>query len=619
MTATRTSSRRTVWSGVYWLIALALLIAGHRACALANEPRTVPYSELRSLVFDGKVERAEVRTSEIVARVRTDQGTEVVRALRLPGIEETALVAELDRRGVRYDGRPDVTSWWQPIVLGWVVPLVLIAALWWLSFRHLGRHGPLQIGRARVAPQRAEQRVTFDDVAGADEAVAELREVVDFLARPERYRALGARIPKGVLLVGPPGTGKTLLARAVAGEARVPFFAISGSEFVEMFVGVGAARTRELFEQAKRHAPCIVFIDEIDAIGKARGGVAALATHDEREQTLNQLLTEMDGFDGARGVVIIAATNRPEVLDPALRRPGRFDRIVLVDRPDVVGREAILRVHARAVPLGEEVSLRVIAQRTAGMAGADLANVVNEAALAVARRRGVTVEVADFEEAIDRIQLGLKRDQRVMTDDDKCRVAVHEAGHAVAALAVRHADPVHRVTIIPRSIGALGATLQLPSEDRRLMTREQLLDRIAVLLAGRCAEEIVLGEVSTGAEHDLDRATEIARAMVCRYGMSAKLGPVSLDTASTLARAGLSELRHPSEAMAAAVDGEVRALLEQERKRVVHLIEGHRAVVEMLVTRLLFKETLERDEILSLWNASTRRASGQAAESEQRV
>ena len=607
MTATRTPSKRALWSGAYWLIALVLVLLAHRAYEAVTAPRTVPFSELRSLVETGKVERAEIHATEIVARVRTDRPdvTEVVRALRLPQIDESGLIAELDRRGARYQGRPEVTSWWQPLLFGWIVPFALILGLWWLVFHRAGRGGALRLGRARIAPAAPAERVTFADVAGVDEAVAELREVVDFLARPERYRALGARIPRGVLLVGPPGTGKTLLARAVAGEANVPFFALSGSEFVELFAGVGAARARDLFEQARRHAPCIVFIDEIDAIGKARSGLVAAPAHDEREQTLDQLLAEMDGFERTPGVVIIAATNRPEILDPALRRPGRFDRMIVVDRPDVAGREAILRVHTRAVPLAPSVDLRVVAQRTAGMAGADLANVVNEAALAAARRGATAVEIVDLEAAIDRLQLGLER-RRAMSDEDKCRVAVHEAGHAVVALAVEHADPVHRVTIIPRSIGALGATLQLPDEDRHLMSRAALLDRVAVLLGGRCAEELLLGEASTGAEHDLERATELARAIVCRYGMSERLGPLSLDSSPGGVVPGPVALRHPSEAMASAIDAEVRAVIEEQRRRATRLLERHRRALDMLVTRLLFKETLERDDVRAIWDAARR-------------
>jgi cell division protease FtsH len=407
---------------------------------------------------------------------------------------------------------------------------------------------------------------------------------------------VGARVPQGVLLVGPPGTGKTLLARAVAGESGVPFFSMSGSEFVEMFVGVGASRVRDLFTQAKERAPCIVFIDELDAVGKTRAGGGPFAANEEREQTLNQLLVEMDGFDASAGIVIMAATNRPEVLDKALLRAGRFDRQVLVDRPDVRGREAILQVHARRLVM-EGVDLKVIAQRTPGMVGADLANVVNEAALACARRDGTAVQQRDFEEAIDRIQLGLKKDGRVMNETERRRVAWHEAGHALVALSVKHADPVHRVTIIPRSIGALGATLQLPTEDRYLMTEEELRDALVVLLGGRTAEELTFGVVSTGAQNDLERASELARQMVCRWGMST-LG------AQTFGRPGGSqylggavsfEERNFSEQTAHRIDEEVARILEAEHQRARKLLEERRSTLDAIAGELLEKETLERE------------------------
>src|SRR5438270_2180427 len=394
--------------------------------------------------------------------------------------------------------------------------MLVLIGFWFFAIQKMGKGGQaLQLGRnrAKIYDRTDAEKVTFADVAGVDEARAELVEIVDFLKNPDKYQRLGGRIPKGVLLVGPPGTGKTLLARAVAGEAEVPFFSISGSEFIELFVGLGASRVRDLFEQAKKHAPCIIFIDELDAIGKSRAGAMAgtLGSHDEREQTLNQLLVEMDGFDSSKGVIIMAATNRPEVLDPALLRPGRFDRQVVVDRPDLAGREAILRVHARKIKLADAVDLHVIAARTPGMVGADLANIVNEAALLAARRGAAAVEMRDLEEAIDRVTLGLEKRTRVMTPAEKERVAYHETGHALTALSVKHADPVHRITIIPRSIGALGATLQLPTNERYLLTKPELEDRIAVMLGGRAAEDVIYkGVVSSGAHSDLERATEMA-------------------------------------------------------------------------------------------------------------
>jgi cell division protease FtsH len=455
--------------------------------------------------------------------------------------------------------------------------------------------------KAKLYDRSAERAVTFADVAGVDEAKAELMEVVRFLQEPEKYRSIGAHIPKGVLLVGAPGTGKTLLARAVAGESGVPFFSMSGSEFVEMFVGVGASRVRDMFEQAKERAPCIIFIDELDAVGKSRAGAAGFAANEEREQTLNQLLVEMDGFESGSGLVIMGATNRPEILDRALLRAGRFDRQVLVDRPDVRGREAILRVHARRVQLAPDVDLLVVARRTPGMVGADLANVINEAALACVRRGAGTVETRDFEEAIDRIQLGLKKEGRVMTDDERRRVAFHEAGHALVALSVAHADPVHRVTIIPRSIGALGATLQLPTDERYLMTREELRDRLCVLLGGRSAEEVACGAISTGAQDDLEHATELARHMVCRFGMSDALGVATWGRPTTSRFLQLpsdpAAERDFSEETARLIDGEVRRIVETEHARARSLLGERRPSLDAIAEELLVRETIERADL----------------------
>jgi cell division protease FtsH len=443
-------------------------------------------------------------------------------------------------------------------------------------------------------------------VAGVDDAKAELVEIVDFLKNPRKYQRLGGRIPKGVLLVGPPGTGKTLLARAVAGEADVPFFTLSGSEFVEMFVGVGAARVRDLFEQAKDKAPCIIFIDELDAIGKSRAGATGfVGGHDEREQTLNQLLAEMDGFDSSKGVIIMAATNRPEVLDQALLRPGRFDRQVVVDKPDVRGREAILRLHARAVVLAPNVELAVIAARTPGFAGAELANIVNEAALLAARKEKNAVEMADFEEAIDRVVAGLEKRSRVLSEKERDIVAHHEMGHAFVATSVSHADPVHKVTIIPRGIAALGMTYQLPTEDRFLLTRGELEDRIAVLLGGRVAEELVYGEVSTGAHNDLERATELARLMVTKYGMSERVGLATYGERSPLflKASGLGGgERDFSEATARTIDEEVRAILDRTHDRVRGLLTTKKSALVAAATELKRVETLEGEPLRRLLN-----------------
>ncbi len=571
-------------------------------------PRHVPYSELLADVEAGKVKEARVESDHVVAVLNDEGGKkgESIVAERIPSMDERALLDAMEKEHVVISGQEPRPSWWAP--LAWtVLPLLALPLVFWAMGGALGaasRKGPMTFGRskAKLYDKLAEQGITFEDVAGVDEAKAELNEVVRFLKEPEKYRAIGAHIPKGVLLVGAPGTGKTLLARAVAGESGAPFFSLSGSEFVEMFVGVGASRVRDLFEQAKTRAPCIIFIDELDAIGKARAGAAGFAANEEREQTLNQLLVEMDGFAPGSGLVIMAATNRPEILDKALLRAGRFDRQVLVDRPDVRGREAILRVHARHVQLGPDVELTVVARRTPGMVGADLANVVNEAALASVRRSASAVGMGDFEEAIDRIQLGLKKEGRVMSEDEKRRVAFHEAGHALVALSVQHADPVHRVTIIPRSIGALGATLQLPTEERYLLTKEELVDRLCVLLGGRSAEEIVCGAISTGAQDDLERATMIAKQMVCRFGMSEALGALTWGRADAMRFLPGAEAyeRDYSEETARAIDAEVRRLVEESHARAMSILRDRRAELEAIGRELLVRETLDRAELESL-------------------
>lgn len=569
-----------------------------------GDSQVVPYSAFLGALDDGGVSEVLLEQDRVVAKLKdkSDAGHEQsLVASRLPNVDERELLKRLDGSGVSFSGRIEHDSFW-PAVLSSLFPLVMLVFL----FRGLGGMAagrgarPMSFGKsqAKIFDRSADNRTTFADVAGVNEAMNELLEVVNYLKAPEKYRALGARVPKGVLLVGAPGTGKTLLARAVAGESGVPFFSMSGSEFVEMFVGVGASRVRDLFTQAKERAPCIVFIDELDAVGKTRAGGGVFAANEEREQTLNQLLVEMDGFDAAVGIVIMAATNRPEVLDKALLRAGRFDRQVLVDRPDVRGREAILRVHARRIKL-KDVDLKVIAQRTPGMVGADLANVVNEAALACARRDGNVVETRDFEEAIDRIQLGLRKDGRVMNEEERRRVAWHESGHALVALSVKHADPVHRVTIIPRSIGALGATLQLPTEDRYLMTEEELRDALAVLMGGRAAEELVFSSVSTGAQNDLERASELARQMVCRFGMSG-LGPQTFGRPSGsqyLGGAVSFEERNFSEATALAVDKEVSSLLETAHEVAKQVLTSKRATLDAIAKELLEKETLDKDAL----------------------
>ncbi len=459
--------------------------------------------------------------------------------------------------------------------------------------------------KAKIFAQ-SDTKVSFADVAGIDEAKEELQEVVEFLCTPDKFQKLGGRIPKGVLLVGPPGTGKTLLARAVAGEAQVPFFSISGSEFVEMFVGVGAARVRDLFSQAAAQAPCIIFIDELDALGKARG-MNVMGGHDEREQTLNQLLVEMDGFDTNKGVIIMAATNRPEILDPALLRPGRLDRQVLVDRPDINGREAILKIHSENVVLGPEVDLRKIAARTPGFVGADLANIINEAALLAARNNKEMVELADFDEAIDRVVAGLQKKSRVMNAEEKEIVAFHESGHAIVAESVEHADPVHKISIIPRGIAALGYTQQLPTEDRYLLTRSELIDRLAVLLGGRVAEELVFNEISTGAQNDLQRASDIARAMVAEYGMSDRLGLVSYERPrqAMFLPESLAPGKNYSEAKGAQIDEEVARFIEEAHQRVRKILSERRTVLDDLASLLSRQESVQGEELRTMLSAAT--------------
>jgi cell division protease FtsH len=619
------SRQKTQFSLVYLLIA-ALVLSVVQSWLLA--PRTVEISMSRflTLVREGKVEKVALTEREIRGmlkpgalpapparpgdRVRTMLGAEpgvtVFTTTRIPGVDDASLVKELEAQKVEFSGQIENT-FWRDLLFGWVVPLGIMALIWMFLMRRIGG-GPTQalsFGRSKAKIyDRKELKTTFADVAGVDEAKAELMEVVDFLKNPKKYQRLGGRIPKGVLLVGPPGTGKTLLARAVAGEADVPFFFLSGSEFVEMFVGVGASRVRDLFEQAKEKAPCIVFIDELDAIGKSRAGATGfIGGHDEREQTLNQILAEMDGFDSSKGVIIMAATNRPEVLDQALLRAGRFDRQVVVDKPDVRGREAILRVHARSVKLAPDVDLHVLAARTPGMAGADLANIINEAALLAARKGKDAVGMADLDEAVDRVIGGLERKSRVLSDKERDIVAHHEIGHALMASSLPHADPVHKVTIIPRGVAALGATYQLPLEDRYLLTQRELEDRIAVLLGGRAAEDVVYAEISTGAHNDLERATEMARLMVMQYGMSEKLGPMTFGgghQARFLKGSGLPEPREYSEETARAIDDETRAIIDRIHSRVRDLMAAKKSVLMAAAAELKLKETLEGDRLRQL-------------------
>jgi cell division protease FtsH len=563
-----------------------------------REPlRPVSYTEFKHLVRSGKV--AEVIIGQDRIRGALGESGESVTTVR---IEDPALLGELEQRGITVQGERAGAPWM--VLGGWLLPVLLLVLFWSFMLRRAPPgQSAIAFGRSR-AKIYAESAVsvTFADVAGIDEAVDELREIVDFLQHPQKYTALGGRIPKGVLLLGPPGTGKTLLARAVAGEAHVPFFSLSGSEFVEMFVGVGAARVRDLFAQAEGRAPCIVFIDELDALGKTRVA-SPLGTHEEREQTLNQLLAEMDGFDPRKGIIVMSATNRPEVLDPALLRPGRFDRQVVVDRPDVRGREAILRLHARAVKLAADVDLGVVAARTTGLAGADLANLVNEATLMAARRNQPEVSMGDFEEALDRVLAGLKR-KRVMSAREREIVACHEAGHAIVASVLPGVDPVHKLSIVQRGYEALGHTLQLPAEERYLRTRQELLSQLAVWLGGRAAEEIAFQEVSTGGQNDLERASDVARSMVTRYGMSDTLGPVALDRRRPplfMPMPGMDTTSEPfAEQTAREIDVEVKRLMTAAQETAIGVLRQHRPALDVITRRLLEHEVVEGDEVRSI-------------------
>jgi cell division protease FtsH len=580
------------------------VIALAQAALFIQPGKAIGYSEFKQYLREDRIQKVVVGTDSITGEFKNPPDPKQTK-FNTVRVEDPDLVKDLEARKVTYSG--EQVSKWLPEVLGWLIPLGFILLLWGLVFRRMGgaEGGIMSFARSRAKIYAEDDpKVTFADVAGVDEAANELREIVEFLKTPGKYTSLGGKIPKGVLLVGPPGTGKTLLARAVAGEAHVPFFSLSGSEFVEMFVGVGAARVRDLFGQAENKAPCIVFIDELDALGKIRIQ-SPMGSHEEREQTLNQLLAEMDGFDPRKAVIIMGATNRPEVLDPALLRPGRFDRQVLVDKPDVKGRDAILRIHVRHVKLAPDVDLRTVAARTAGFAGADLANLVNEAALLAARRDKTQVDMRDFSEAIDRLIAGLEK-KRVMSERERRIVAYHESGHAIVATALPNLDPVHKVSIVQRGYGALGFTMQLPTEDRYLMTRRDLLSQLAVLLGGRTAEEIALGEISTGAQNDLMRATDIARAMVMELGMSDALGPVHYNgherRSMFLEGSGGVERGIYAEHTAQQIDAEVKRIMTDAHEEARRLLTEQRATLERVTLRLLEKEVLEQDEFLALYH-----------------
>ncbi len=604
---------------MWYFVGAAMLLLAIQSLFSMQRAQLLQYSDFQTLLHSGKISEVSISEDRLtgtadlnaLGRPMTDflgrtQSAEQLNnhTFVVARVPDESLVTDLRAAQVKFSGR--IENRLLSTVLSWIAPALLFFVIWTLLMRRMGSGqigSMMDIGKskAKIYVQK-NLDVTFADVAGIDEAKLELMEVVDFLKHPERYRRLGGRIPKGILIVGAPGTGKTLLARAVAGEARVSFLSLSGSEFVEMFVGVGAARVRDLFQQAEKLAPCIIFIDELDALGKARG-VIGVAGNEEREQTLNQLLVQMDGFDTRSGVIIMAATNRPEILDPALLRPGRFDRHVAIDRPDLKGREQILLVHAKRLTLSPDVDLAQVAARTPGFAGADLANIVNEAALLAARLNKKSVQMDDFEEAIDRVVAGLEMRHRIMRPQEKATVAHHEAGHALIAEDRPTADKVTRVSIIPRGIGALGFTQQLPTEDRYLLKQSELLDRLDVLLAGRVAESLAFGEVSTGAQNDLQRATDLARHMVTEYGMSRTLGPATLQNVRSplVTPDAVNSLRSEySEHTAQIIDEEVRRLLTDAEQRVRVTLTAQRTTLDRLAQLLLQKETLDRTELLAV-------------------
>ena len=601
-------NRQTQWNVGYWLLALLALISLQNLWQAGSQTEVLPYSAFEQALAEGRVAEVFVRDNTVTGRLKTPDasGKTVIVANRV----EPDLAERLSQYEVPYTRVIESTLLRD--LLSWIVPAAVFFGLWFFLIRRLaekqgGLGGFMSIGksRAKVYVER-DTGVTFADVAGVDEAKAELQEIVAFLKDPQGYGRLGARMPKGVLLVGPPGTGKTLLAKAVAGEAGVPFFSISGSEFVEMFVGVGAARVRDLFEQARAKAPAIIFVDELDALGRARGSFPGIGGHDEREQTLNQLLAELDGFDTTAGLVLLAATNRPEILDPALLRAGRFDRQVLVDRPDKMGRTQILRVHARKIRLGAGTDLEQVAALTTGFSGADLANLCNEAALAATRRGGDEVTLADFTQAIERIVAGLEKRNRVLSAHEREVVAYHEMGHALVAMALPGSDAVHKVSIIPRGIGALGYTIQRPTEDRFLMTRRELEHKIMVLLGGRAAESLVFGELSTGAADDLAKVTDIARDMAMRYGMVEELGHVVFE-APRPRFLDVPGMEAPgwrgSPETQQRIDTAVHDIVQQAFDRSRALLEGQREVLERGARELLTRETLDEAALRPLAQA----------------
>ncbi|HAV43637.1 TPA: cell division protein FtsH [bacterium] len=566
------------------------------------EVKEIPYSQFLDYVSDPVVNLDKVKiVNRHITGIKKTAGKKDIKFKTYIPYEDPNLISLLYRNGIIFEGKEPDPQWWIAVVSNALLFILMIIIFYFIFFRHI--QGPssraFTFGKSRARLLTEDRtKVTFEDVAGVDEAKEELAEIIDFLKDPKKFQRLGARIPKGVLLVGPPGTGKTLLAKAVAGEAGVHFFSISGSDFVEMFVGVGASRVRDLFEQSAKSAPCIVFIDEIDAVGRMRGAGLG-GGHDEREQTLNQLLVEMDGFNTQEGVIIIAATNRPDILDPALLRPGRFDRVVVVDAPDLIGREEILRVHMKNKILDKKADVKVIARRTPGFVGSDLANLINEAAILASRRNKDQIELAELEEAIDRVIAGPERKSRLISEREKKMVAYHESGHALVARLIPGTDPVHKISIMPRGHTALGYTLQLPLEDRYLTTKSEILNKMTVLLGGRVAEELIFNEISTGAQNDLEQATEAARKMVCEYGMSETMGPLTFGRKESQVFLGrdIVKERNYSEEVASGIDREIRTIVESSYNRAKELLKKNQESLDLLSAALIEREVLEQTEI----------------------
>jgi cell division protease FtsH len=585
----------TLKSLLFWMVLVVVgVLVWNFSTRFQKSDRSVSFSTFMTQVESGQVASATITGNEISGTLKNNESYRTHAPIQYEG-----LANELVRKGVVVDAKDPTTSPWATLLYSWA-PILLLIGFWIFFMRQMqsGGNKALSFGKSKAKlSSSSTKKVTFKDVAGVDEAKDELQEIIEFLREPQKFQKLGGRIPKGVLLMGPPGTGKTLLARAVAGEANVPFFSISGSDFVEMFVGVGASRVRDLFEQGKKNAPCIVFIDEIDAVGRHRGAGLG-GGHDEREQTLNQLLVEMDGFESNEGVILVAATNRPDVLDPALLRPGRFDRRIVVNRPDVKGREGILSVHTKKIPLGDDVDISVLARASAGFSGADLASLVNEAALNAARYNQKVVRMQDFEFAKDKVMMGAERRSMIISDEEKRVTAIHEAGHAVLTVKLPLADPIHKVTIIPRGM-ALGVTQQVPADEKHNYSRDYLNDRIAILLGGRIAEEIMLGQITTGAGNDLERATEMARSMVCEWGMSDAMGPLTFGKKEEQIFLGreIAQRSDYSEDTALRIDQEVKRIVMDNYDRALQILQDSRNGLQGLADALLAREVLDGEQV----------------------